>query len=84
MAKNFLETKIYFVLKYISAWHKYNEAISYLLTQPKYRLKAVEIARERGLLRDSKQLKGKKKRDKVCLFFPLMALNQTQRNFPLG
>uniref|UniRef100_A0A915I3Y1 J domain-containing protein n=1 Tax=Romanomermis culicivorax TaxID=13658 RepID=A0A915I3Y1_ROMCU len=36
--------------KYISAWQKYREAITYLFTQPKYRIKASEIAKERGLL----------------------------------
>jgi DnaJ family protein C protein 25 len=51
------------IVQYISSWHKYNEAISYLMTEPKYRIKALELAKERGLLNNTLK-KGKKKQAK--------------------
>jgi len=49
------------IIQYISAWQKYSEAISYLYSTPKYRMKAMEIAKERGLLlKDDK--KGKRRK----------------------
>jgi len=37
-------------VQYYNGWSKYNEAISYFSSTPKYRNKAMEIAREQGLL----------------------------------
>lgn len=49
-------------VQYVSSWQKYNEAISYLFTQPKYRIRAMEIAKERGLLPSKDNIKkGKRK-----------------------
>lgn len=50
----------------MSAYNKFKEALDYLMSQPKYRLRAQEIAKERGLLNDGKAKPAKgKKRDKV-------------------
>ena len=49
-------------VQYYSAWSNYEEAIKYLVTVPKYRIKATEIAKEDGLLkRDKKAERGKSK-----------------------
>ncbi|CAF90350.1 unnamed protein product [Tetraodon nigroviridis] len=46
------------------SWHSsYNEAINYLVTVPKYRIQAAEIARQQGLLNRPKE-KGKNRRSK--------------------
>lgn len=50
-------------LQYYS-WHSsYNEAINYLVTVPKYRIQATEIAKQQGLLNRTKE-KGKNRRSK--------------------
>ena len=49
-------------IQYYSAWSNYEEAIKYLVTVPKYRIQATEIAKGDGLLkRDKKADKGKSK-----------------------
>jgi len=51
-------------VQYYSAWSNYEEAIKYLVTVPKYRIKATEIAKEDGLLkRDKKSERGKSKEE---------------------
>lgn len=51
------------VVQYYS-WHSsYNEAINYLVTVPKYRIQATEIARQQGLLNRPKE-KGRNRRSK--------------------
>ncbi|XP_029921297.1 dnaJ homolog subfamily C member 25 [Myripristis murdjan] len=46
------------------SWHSsYNEAISYLVTVPRYRIQATEIARQQGLLSRGRE-KGKNRRSK--------------------
>uniref|UniRef100_G3Q2R6 DnaJ homolog subfamily C member 25 n=1 Tax=Gasterosteus aculeatus aculeatus TaxID=481459 RepID=G3Q2R6_GASAC len=51
------------IFQYYS-WHSsYNEAISYLVTVPKYRIQATEIAKQQGLLSRTKE-KGKNRRSK--------------------
>uniref|UniRef100_A0A673B137 DnaJ homolog subfamily C member 25 n=1 Tax=Sphaeramia orbicularis TaxID=375764 RepID=A0A673B137_9TELE len=51
------------IFQYYS-WHSsYNEAINYLVTVPKYRIQATEIARQQGLLNRTKE-KGKNRRSK--------------------
>lgn len=46
------------------SWHSsYNEAINYLVTVPKYRIQATEIAKQQGLLNRAKE-KGKNRRSK--------------------
>ncbi|KAM3842223.1 dnaJ homolog subfamily C member 25 [Diretmus argenteus] len=51
------------IFQYYS-WHSsYNEAINYLVTVPKYRIQATEIAKEQGLLSRTKE-KGKNRRSK--------------------
>lgn len=50
-------------LQYYS-WHSsYNEAINYLMTVPKYRIQATEIAKQQGLFNRPKE-KGKNRRSK--------------------
>ncbi|GIX67647.1 dnaJ homolog subfamily C member 25 [Caerostris extrusa] len=46
------------VVQYLGAWSRYKTAIDYLITVPKYRIKALEIAKQENLLA------GGKKRDK--------------------
>lgn len=49
-------------IQYYASWNNYEEAIKYLLTVPKYRIQATEIAKEDGLLvKDKKAQKGKTK-----------------------
>merc|ERR1712018_865920 len=49
-------------IQYYSAWSNYEEAIKYLVTVPKYRIQATEIAKSDGLLKGDKKLdKGKTK-----------------------
>lgn len=50
------------LIQYYSAISNYDEAIKYLVTVPKYRIKATLIAKEDGLLnKDKKANKGKSK-----------------------
>uniref|UniRef100_A0A3Q3IFF2 DnaJ homolog subfamily C member 25 n=1 Tax=Monopterus albus TaxID=43700 RepID=A0A3Q3IFF2_MONAL len=51
------------IFQYYS-WHSsYNEAINHLMTVPKYRIQAMEIAKQQGLLNRTKE-KGKNRRSK--------------------
>uniref|UniRef100_A0A8C8DIY4 DnaJ (Hsp40) homolog, subfamily C, member 25 n=1 Tax=Oryzias sinensis TaxID=183150 RepID=A0A8C8DIY4_9TELE len=51
------------IFQYYS-WHSsYNEAINYLMTVPKYRIQATEIAKQQGLFNRPKE-KGKNRRSK--------------------
>ncbi|XP_013793937.1 dnaJ homolog subfamily C member 25 homolog [Limulus polyphemus] len=43
------------VVQYWGAWSRYKAAVDYLVTVPKYRLKAVDIAKQEGLLNSSKK-----------------------------
>lgn len=47
-------------LQYWSAWNNYNTAINYLVTVPKYRIRAADIARSQGLI-DAKKKKDRHK-----------------------
>lgn len=50
------------LIQYYSSWTNYEEAMKYLVGMPKYRIKAMEIAKEDGLLkRDKKSDRGKSK-----------------------
>ncbi|XP_060156610.1 dnaJ homolog subfamily C member 25 isoform X2 [Globicephala melas] len=51
------------VILFFSWWNSYNKAISYLATVPKYRIQAMEIAKQQGLLRKAKE-KGRNKKSK--------------------
>lgn len=51
--------------QYYGSLSKYNEAIDYFLTVPKYRMKANEIARSEGLISDSKEVNRKKFKGKT-------------------
>ncbi|XP_045670744.1 dnaJ homolog subfamily C member 25 isoform X2 [Ursus americanus] len=53
----------YETLKFFSWWNSYDKAISYLATVPKYRIQAMEIAKQQGLLRKAKE-KGRNKKSK--------------------
>ena len=66
---------VIFPFQYYSAWSNYEEAIKYLVTVPKYRIQATEIAKGDGLLKRDKKLdKGKTKEqikeedERVCKF----------------
>lgn len=43
------------IIQYYSAWTNYEEAIKYLVSVPKYRIQATEIAKEDGLLKRDKK-----------------------------
>ncbi|KAK8752986.1 hypothetical protein OTU49_001818, partial [Cherax quadricarinatus] len=50
------------LVQYYNGWTKYQEAIKYFAVVPKYRLQAVELAKQEGLLvTDKKKLKGMSK-----------------------
>ncbi|XP_015257807.1 PREDICTED: dnaJ homolog subfamily C member 25 [Cyprinodon variegatus] len=50
-------------IQYVSWCSSYNKAINYLVTVPKYRIQATEIAKQQGLLSRTKE-KGKNRRSK--------------------
>ncbi|XP_047228897.1 dnaJ homolog subfamily C member 25 [Girardinichthys multiradiatus] len=50
-------------VQYVSWCSSYNKAINYLVTVPKYRIQATEIAKQQGLLNRTKE-KGKNRRSK--------------------
>lgn len=54
------------LIQYYSLWQRYDSAIKYFMTVPKYRFKAMEILTEQQKLEDSKNKNGKSKsRNKV-------------------
>ncbi|KAJ8932275.1 hypothetical protein NQ314_014767 [Rhamnusium bicolor] len=48
-------------VQYYSGWQRYDSAIKYFATVPKYRNRALDIAKQDGLLSDNKKSKGKNK-----------------------
>lgn len=52
------------IVQYYSSWQKYDTAIKYFTTVPKYRNRALDIAKQDGLLTDNKRSKGKNKTSK--------------------
>lgn len=53
------------IIQYYSLWERYDSAIKYFMTVPKYRIKAMEILSEQQKLDDSTNKNGKKSRNKV-------------------
>uniref|UniRef100_A0A672LBS4 DnaJ homolog subfamily C member 25-like n=1 Tax=Sinocyclocheilus grahami TaxID=75366 RepID=A0A672LBS4_SINGR len=51
------------LFQYYSWWSSYTEAINYLMTIPKYRIQATELAKQQGLLNRTKE-KGKNRRSR--------------------
>ncbi|KAJ8962303.1 hypothetical protein NQ318_018282 [Aromia moschata] len=51
-------------IQYYSGWQRYDAAIKYFATVPKYRNRALDIAKQDGLLFDNKKSKGKNKTSK--------------------
>uniref|UniRef100_A0A1A8L602 DnaJ homolog subfamily C member 25 n=2 Tax=Nothobranchius pienaari TaxID=704102 RepID=A0A1A8L602_9TELE len=51
------------IIQYYSWCNSYNKAINYLVTVPKYRIQATEIAKQQGLLNRTRE-KGKNRRSK--------------------
>lgn len=49
------------LIQYYSLWQRYDSAIKYFMTVPKYRFKAMEIAAEQQKLEDSNNKNGKPK-----------------------
>lgn len=45
-------------IQYYSGWQRYDEAIKYFMTVPKYRNRAMDIAKQEGLLADDKKVRG--------------------------
>lgn len=52
-------------IQYYSGWQRYDEAIKYFMTVPKYRNRAMDIAKQDGLLTDDKKNRGKSKMSKA-------------------
>ena len=52
-------------IQYYCAWSNYGEAIKYLVTVPKYRMKATEIAKSDGMLKRDKKLDKGKTKDQI-------------------
>ncbi|XP_066152631.1 dnaJ homolog subfamily C member 25 homolog [Euwallacea fornicatus] len=50
------------IVQYYSAWQRYDSAITYFSTVPKYRNKAQDIAKQEGLLPDGTKRSGKKQK----------------------
>ncbi|CAN8004045.1 unnamed protein product [Ixodes hexagonus] len=51
------------VVQYYGAWHRYRTAIDHLVTVPKYRLRAVEIARAEGFYNSSRKRDRRRKEE---------------------
>uniref|UniRef100_A0A6G4ZY57 Putative molecular chaperone molecular chaperone n=1 Tax=Rhipicephalus microplus TaxID=6941 RepID=A0A6G4ZY57_RHIMP len=50
-------------VQYYGAWHRYHAAIDHLITVPKYRLRAMEIAKKKGCLtRTRRRIEEEKRR----------------------
>ncbi|MCL4128184.1 UNVERIFIED_CONTAM: hypothetical protein GTU68_031905 [Idotea baltica] len=49
------------LVQYYNGWVKYEEAIKYFTTVPKYRIHATELAKQEGLNFDKKKVKGMSK-----------------------
>jgi len=54
------------VVQYYGAWQRYSEAIDYLARNPKYRLAALEVAKDEGMV-DTTKKRGKERKDKTTL-----------------
>lgn len=58
----FVTISIISIIQYYSAWQRYETAIKYFMTVPKYRNRALDIAQEQGFLQDTqKRVRGKSK-----------------------
>ena len=53
------------LFQYYSAWSNYEEAIKYLVTVPKYRIQATEIAKSDGMLKRDKKLDRGKTKEQI-------------------
>ena len=51
---------MFVMFQYWGAWNNYNTALSYLVTVPKYRIQAMDIAKSQGLI-DTKRKKDRHK-----------------------
>lgn len=51
-------------VQYYSGWQRYDTAIKYFATVPKYRNRALDLAKQDGLLSGDKKVKGKSKMSK--------------------
>ncbi|KAK9880182.1 hypothetical protein WA026_010055 [Henosepilachna vigintioctopunctata] len=60
----FVVITIISAFQYYNGWQRYDEAIKYFLSVPKYRSRAVDIAIQDGLLDSDKRSKGKSKKSK--------------------
>ena len=56
----FVTISIISVVQYFSGWQRYNVAIKYFMTVPKYRNKALDLAKQEGLLQPDKKSKKSK------------------------
>lgn len=61
----FVTISIISIIQYYSAWQRYETAIKYFMTVPKYRNRAMDIAKEEGLLPNDRRAGGKSKQSKT-------------------
>lgn len=52
-------------IQYWGAWNNYNSALAYLVTVPKYRIQAMDIAKERGLIGQKKKKDRSKTKEEL-------------------
>lgn len=58
----FVTLSVISIIQYYSAWQRYETAIKYFVTVPKYRNRALEIAQQQGMLQNgNKKVKGRNK-----------------------
>lgn len=60
----FVTITIISIIQYYSLWQRYDSAIKYFMTVPKYRNKAMEIAAEQQKLNESSNSNGKKSKSR--------------------
>jgi len=59
--------------QYLSAWNNYKFAIDHIVLDPKYRMKAKEIAKTEGLLDNKKKKDKTKTKVYICFSFTLLS-----------
>lgn len=59
----FVTISVISIIQYYSSWQRYDSAIKYFMGVPKYRNKALDIAKQENLLPNNKKSKGKSKNE---------------------
>lgn len=59
----FVTISIISIIQYFSSWQRYDSAIKYFMGVPKYRNRALDIAKQENMLPNNKKVKGKSKNE---------------------